>query len=114
MNVTRFDDAVKYTPAKHSNTCHSMWLQHKSIGCDAPFWVGCSYYLPGATADKSSSPLDRIYLLLEGELTIDIGEETVKLHTMDSIHIGPGEVREVRNERNEVATMLVVMPYPPK
>ena len=31
----------------------------------------------------------------------------------DTIFIGPGENREVRNETNQVATMLVVMPYPP-
>ena len=39
--------------------------------------------------------------------------EKVKLGPMDSIFIGPNENREVRNETNECATMLVVMPYPP-
>jgi hypothetical protein len=33
---------------------------------------------------------------------------------MDSIFIGPNENREIRNETNAVATMLVVMPYPPE
>jgi hypothetical protein len=33
---------------------------------------------------------------------------------MDSIYIGPGENRQVRNDTNRVATMLVVMPYPPQ
>jgi quercetin dioxygenase-like cupin family protein len=89
-----------------------MWLQHKSMGCEAPYWVGCSYYLPGAKAEWDASPLDKIYIVLEGELTVEFEGETVKLGPMDSIFIGPNENREVRNETNSVATMLVVMPYP--
>ena len=75
--------------------------------------MGCSYYLPGASATWSASPLDKIYVVLEGELTIRMENETVKLGKMDSIWIGPNEAREIINETNEVVTMLVVMPYPP-
>ena len=113
MKVTRLNEAVKYSPPKHSETCGAMWLQHKSMGCDAPYWVGCSYYLPGAKAEWDASPLDKIYIVLDGELTIEFDDQTVKLGPMDSIFIGPDENREVRNETNSVATMLVVMPYPP-
>ncbi len=50
MKVTHLEEAVKYSPPKHSETCHAMFLQHKNLGCDAPYWIGCSYYLPGAKA----------------------------------------------------------------
>ena len=113
MKVTRLEEAVKYSPPKHTATCHAMWLQHRSMGCEAPYWVGCSYYLPGAKAERDASPLDKIYIILEGELTVETEGETVKLGPMDSVYIGPNENREVRNETNSVATMLVVMPYPP-
>jgi mannose-6-phosphate isomerase-like protein (cupin superfamily) len=113
MKVTRFQEAVKYNPPKHLD-CHAMHLQHKSLGCEAPYWMGCSYYLPGAKAEWDASPLDKIYIVLEGELTIAFDDEVVKLTAMDSIWIGPNENREVRNETNQVATMLVVMPYPPE
>ena len=68
MKVTRLEEAVKYSPPKHTETCHAMFLQHKNQGCDAPYWVGCSYYLPGAKAEWDASPLDKIYIVLEGEL----------------------------------------------
>ena len=114
MKVIRLEEAKKYSPPKHSKTTHAMWLQHKSMGCDAPYWVGCSYYLPGAEAEWDASPLDKIYIMLEGELTMAFDDQEVKLGPMDSIFIGPGENRQVRNDTNRVATMLVVMPYPPE
>ena len=112
MKVTRLEEAVKYSPPKHYD-CFAMHLQHKNLGCDAPYWVGCSYFLPGGKAEWDASPLEKIYIVLEGEITIEFEDQQVKLGPMDSIFIGPSENREVRNETNECATMLVVMPYPP-
>jgi mannose-6-phosphate isomerase-like protein (cupin superfamily) len=114
MKVTRLEEAVKYSPPKHTADCHAMHLQHKKLGCDAPYWVGCSYYLPGSKAEWDASPLDKVYIVLEGELTMAFDDQEVKLGPMDSIYIGPDENREVRNDTNSVATMLVVMPYPPQ
>ncbi len=60
----------------------------------------------------AASPLHKIYVMLEGALTIEIEEgETIVLNKGDSVHIGPNESREVGNETNGVATMLVIMPY---
>jgi mannose-6-phosphate isomerase-like protein (cupin superfamily) len=112
MKVTRLEDAVKYSPPKHYD-CFAMHLQHKNLGCEAPYWVGCSYFLPGGKADWDASPLEKIYIVLEGEITVEFEDQQVKLGPMDSIFIGPSENRAVRNETNECATMLVVMPYPP-
>lgn len=106
-------DARKYTAPGHTGTVHTMHLQHESLGSNAPFWVGCSYYLPGAQAEWGSTPLDKIYIGLQGKLTVRLENETVQLGPMDSIWIGPNEARELLNETNEVATILVVLPYPP-
>ncbi len=58
-----------------------------------------------------ASPFHKIYVMLEGALTIEIEEgETIVLNKGGSVHIGPNESREVRNETNGVATMLVIMP----
>ncbi len=113
MKVTRLEEAVKYNPPEHYD-CLAMHLQHKNLGCDAPYWVGCSYFLPGGKAEWGASPLDKIYIVLDGELTIQFEDQEVKLGPMDSIFIGPDENRKVCNETNRVATMLVVMPYPPE
>lgn len=112
MKVTRLEEAVPYYPPKHSATVHAMHLQHKSQGCDAPYSVGCSYYLPGAKAEWDASPLHKVYVVLDGELTVATEEGEVTLHALDSVYLAPNERREVRNDTNRVATMLVVMPYP--
>jgi len=108
VKVTRLQEAVAYHPPKHTSV-HAMHLQHKSIGTSAPFSVGCSYYLPGSCAEWDASPTNKIYVVLDGEITVQLEKETVVLGPMDSIAIGPNEAREVRNETNRVATMLVVM-----
>ena len=114
MKVTRLNEAVPYTAPKHSQTIHTMHLQHKNLGSDAPFWVGCSYYLPGAEAEWDASPLKKVYIVLDGQLTIAFDQGEVLLGPMDSIYIGPNENRRIRNDTKRVATMLVVMPYPPE
>lgn len=113
IKVTRLSEAQKYTAPGHTDTVHTMWLQHKSMGCEAPYWMGCSYYLPGSEAEWGASPLDKIYVVLDGELTINFEDQSVKLGPMDSVFIGPDVNRQIVNETNEVVTMLVVMPYPP-
>ncbi len=112
--VNRLSEAKSYTAPGHTDTVHTMWLQHKEMGSTAPYWVGCSYYLPGSKAEWGASPLDKIYIVLDGQLTIRLEDETVELGPMDSIFIGPDESREVINNTNRVVTMLVVMPYPPE
>jgi quercetin dioxygenase-like cupin family protein len=112
MKVTRLDEAVPYSPPKHTPTVHAMHLQHKSTGSDAPYSVSCSYYLPGAKAEWDASPLHKVYVVLDGEIVVATEEGEVKLHALDSIYLAPNERREVRNDTNRVATMLVVMPYP--
>ncbi len=111
MKVTRLEEAVPYYPPKHSATTHAMYLQHKSQGSDAPYWVGCSYYLPGARAEWDASPLHKIYIVLDGEITVATEDGEVTLYAMDSVYLAPDERREVRNDTHRVATMLVVMPY---
>jgi quercetin dioxygenase-like cupin family protein len=67
----------------------------------------------GGGAGPDSTPFEKIYVVLEGELTVIInGEETI-LRTMDSCTIWPNETREIVNRGNHVCKMLVVLPYPP-
>ena len=110
--VVRFKDARKYEAPLHDITVHSMHLQHRNTGSDAPFWIGVSYYLPGARAEMSAAPLDRVYIVLDGALTVEFEGETVVLNKLDSVYIGLNETREARNDTNGLVTILVVMPYP--
>ena len=77
-------------------------------------WVGFSQFLPGGRAGPDSTPFEKVYVVLEGELTVVIGGVETVLRAMDSCTIAPEEVREIVNRSNHVCKMLVVLPYPPK
>lgn len=111
MKVTRLNEAKPYDAAKHFNMV-GLRLQGFEASPAANFWVGLSHFLPGGGAEASSSPLERVYVVTEGEVTIvtDDGETTLK--AMDSIHLAPGEKRSIINRTNSPASMLVIMPYP--
>ena len=112
MKVTRFADAKPYVAPNHYDM-RSLRLQGFEPGGPKNFWTGLSHFLPGGGAGPDSSPLEKVYVVLAGALTIKTADGELVLYAMDSCCIPGGEVREVKNAGNEVATMLVVMPYPP-
>jgi mannose-6-phosphate isomerase-like protein (cupin superfamily) len=113
MKVTRFPDAKPYAAPNHYDI-RSLRLQGFEPGGPETFWTGLSHFLPGGGAGPDASPLEKVYVMLAGELTVKVGDAEVVLGPMDSCFIPGGETREVKNKANAVATMLVVMPYPPK
>lgn len=114
MQVTRFSDATGYTAPKHHHM-HALRLQGFDASASTFAWIGLSHFLPGGGAEMDESPLEKIYVVLAGEVTIELGDGTIeRLGPMDSCFIPGGEARAVRNDGNAVATMLVAMPYPPK
>jgi quercetin dioxygenase-like cupin family protein len=112
MHVKRFKDAKPYEAPNHRGVV-GLRLQGFEEHGPTNQWVGYSQYLPGGGAGPDSTPFEKVYVVLEGELTVIIdGKETV-LGPMDSCTIQPNEVREVVNKTNHVAKMIVVIPYPP-
>lgn len=75
------------------------------------FWMGMSHFLPGGGAEYAyeDSPTEKVYMVLEGEITVKSKTETIILKKYDSIFIPPFEGREIINETNMPATMLVVV-----
>lgn len=76
------------------------------------FWMGLSHFLPGGGAEYDESPVEKVYFVLEGEVTVKTGQETIVLKPWDSVYIGAGEGREIVNATNKPASMLVVINYP--
>jgi len=50
--------------------------------------------------------------VVRGEVTVVTDDTEATLGVFDSCHIPAGEARIVVNRTNDVASMLVVMPYP--
>ena len=109
MHVKRFEDAKPYEAPNHRGVV-GLRLQGFEPGGPTNQWLGFSQFLPGGGAGPDSTPFEKVYLVLEGHMTIIIdGAETV-LGPMDSCTIAPGEVRSVAAqplERELVVGQLV-------
>ena len=111
MLVKRFANAVPYEAPNHRGVV-GLRLQGFEEGGPKNQWIGYSQFLPGGGAGPDATPFEKVYVVLEGEMTVIInGEETV-LGAMDSCTIPAGEVREIINRTNHTCNMLVVIPYP--
>ena len=114
MEITRLADAKAYSAPKHYDM-RALRLQGLEASNADFAWTGLSYFLPQGGAEMDAGPLGKIYVVLEGEITILLGTgETHRLQKLDSCFIAGGEARAVRNDGNVMAVMLVVMPYPEK
>ena len=113
MKIRKFNKAEQYVAPNHQE-CHSIRLAgFDKIGPEN-FWVGHSSFLPGGGAGPDASPLEKVYFILEGELTIKVDGKSEIAVKGDTVFIPCGEMREIRNKTNEIVKMIVVMPYPPK
>jgi quercetin dioxygenase-like cupin family protein len=109
MHVTRHKDAKTYPAAKH----HGMVAMRLQGGDASPAQraaVGLSIFQPGGGAEAGSSPTEKIYVILEGEITVSTADNAVTLGPLDSILIEANENRVVLNKGSHVAKMLVISP----
>jgi glyoxylate utilization-related uncharacterized protein len=114
MQITRIADAQRYDAPKHFDM-RSLRLQGFGASQADFAWLGLSYFLPGGGAEMDAGLLGKLYVVLEGEISIELASgETHVLSKLDSCFIAAGEGRAICNAANVVATMLVVMPYPAK
>ncbi|MDP3342211.1 cupin domain-containing protein [Frigidibacter sp.] len=113
MLVKRFQDALPYEAPNHRGVT-GLRLQGFEAGGPTNQWLGYSQFLPGGGAGPDATPFEKVYLVLEGEMTVILDEQETVLGPLDSCTIAAGEQRELVNRSNHVCKMLVVIPYPPK
>jgi quercetin dioxygenase-like cupin family protein len=113
MKVTRLKDAEQYVAPNHYEM-RSVRLQGFDTEGPQTFWTGYSRFYPGGGAGPDSSPLEKVYIVLDGQLTVKADGQEVILGPMDSCYIGGNVEREVKNNSDAIASMIVVMPYPQK
>ena len=112
MHVKRFAEAKPYDAPNHRGVV-GLRLQGFEDAGPKNQWVGLSQFLPGGGAGPDSTPFEKVYVVLEGEMTVIVDGKETMLGAYDSATIPPGEVREIVNRSNHVCKMLVVIPYPP-
>ena len=111
MHVTRIADAGPYEAPKHFDM-KGLRLQGWDVSDSKSFWVGLSNFLPGGGAELDSTPLEKVYVVVDGELTITTDDGETILRKYDSCYLAAGEARSIVNHTNLPALMLVAMPYP--
>ncbi len=112
MQITRFEEAKRYDAPKHFDM-RSLRLQGLGATAADFAWVGLSYFLPGGGAEMDAGAAAKIYVVLDGAVTLVLGDgDEYVLAKFDSCFIPAGEARAIRNDANVVASMLVVMPTP--
>jgi quercetin dioxygenase-like cupin family protein len=111
MHIQPLSVARAYEAPNHFD-CRSLRLAGFSTEGPKSFWLGLSHFLPGGGAGPDASPLEKAYVILSGQLTVRAGGREEVAGPMDTVFIPGGEEREIRNEGNDVVTMIVAMPYP--
>jgi quercetin dioxygenase-like cupin family protein len=111
MFVTRVGDAKPYTAPAHFDVS-TLQLQGLASNPTHSFTVGLTHLLPGGGAAEGAAPIERVYVVLTGEITVRMGDAVHVLGPLDSIHIDRSESRSVKNETNLPASMLVVIELP--
>lgn len=112
MKKIEIKDVKQYVAAKHFNMT-AFRLHGKEESGAKKFWMGLSHFLPQGGAEFDASPTEKIYFVLQGEVTvINAEKEKIVLKPWDSIHIAANEGRAIINETNQPASMLVIVNYP--
>jgi glyoxylate utilization-related uncharacterized protein len=113
MKHVRIEDLEAYEAPGHFGMT-AMRIQGKEETGATKFWMGLSHFLPGGGAEWAyeDNPLEKVYFVLEGEITVKSKTETFVLKKGDSLFLGPNEGRDLVNATNMPASMLVVISYP--
>lgn len=116
MNVTRIAAAPEYQAPGHVDmTC--LRLQGREAGPAEQLWLGVSIVQPGGHTGLDASPMEKHYVVLDGELTLvselNGVQTSAVLFKNDSCRFAPGEKRQLVNHTDTVARVLLAMPFEP-
>ncbi len=110
MDVVRFEKAPEYTMANHERVTAKRLQGGEASSADFVL-VGHSHFPRGAIVPMESGPIGKIYVVVEGELSIEQADGVRhRLRQWDSIFIRAGEARAVINDSNANAAIIVVTP----
>ena len=109
MHIVRFADAPNYVAPGHHEM--AMFRLHgREAGPSRDVWLGVSVIAPGGGTTLSSSPQEKMYVVLDGELDISNGEASATLGKWDSCRIAGGESQQLTNRTSVAVAVLLVMP----
>lgn len=111
MEVRRIGEAQPYEAPGHFDM-RGLRLQGLEASPAEKLWVGLSNFLPGGGAEMEATPTEKVYVVVEGEVTVTTEGGEAVLGRFDSCYLAAGEARAIENRTNLPALMLVAMPPP--
>lgn len=114
MNKVDVNRSEAYNAPGHFDM-RAIRLHGPDNGCEA-FSLGMSHFLPGGGTAYVEPPVELVYFILDGEMTVmdKDGKEIEVLGKYDSMHFATGEGKQILNKKNYPATMLVIASPLPK
>ncbi|WP_374371071.1 cupin domain-containing protein [Dongia sp.] len=109
MQVTRYKDAKPYEAPEHFDM-KCLRLQGREATQTDAIWIGLSHLLPGGHTSLKDAAVEKIYIVVAGEVTVESPTGIVTLGYLDSCRLAPGEARALRNLTNAPASILLAMP----
>lgn len=103
----RASDALAFQPEGHTGVSP---VRLTGTAPEESINVVLSSYEPGAHAERSPVPVDTVYVILTGRLTVSLDNEQIDLSRLDSLFLPAGCVRAVDNLTTESASMFVIRP----
>ena len=109
MHIVRFSEAPRYDAPGHERM-RMVRLQGREAGPADTVWLGVSTLEPGGCTTLDGSSVEKMYVVLAGEIIASNGDRDVRLGPWDSCRFSPNEKRQIRNESDRKASILLVMP----
>ena len=113
MIVRKLSDARAYDAPNHRKF-ESLRIYGAEMGGSQALVFGISHFQPGGGAGPDASPPEKIYHVLDGELTVIAGGKEQVARKGDTVFIALNEMREIVNRGNGVCTILVAVAPAPK
>ena len=115
MKKVEVNEAFAYNAPGHFDMRAIRLQSAEETQCEN-FTLGMSHFLPGGGTEYVEPPVELIYFILDGEMTVSDkeGKEICTLKKYDSMHFAAGEGKSILNKTNLPATMLVIASMLPK
>ena len=108
MDVMPLTAAQEYDLNDRHHGVRAVRLQGAGATSAETMWIGLSHYEPGGAAEREAGTGEKIYVVIDGALTVTTDSGRVVLERLDSCVLAAGENRTVENHTGQAASMLVI------